>query len=186
MDIGKEKDRPSASMYTAINHKTERKKTMSEETINTAEETALAQAAPVGITTFADTLMQDVTEQGYWASFPVETMDDKKKLFAARNDNELLRDHMGEVIDLVNIVIDTQVINDVNFGPRSVACVHLIAEDGTIYQSTSTGVVNKACDLISNFGMPDTWNGPLSVVCKETTTAKGYRYKYLGLAEVLE
>lgn len=147
------------------------------------EETALAQSRPMQITTFADNLMQDVTEQGYWASFPVESMDDKKRLFAARNDNELLRDHMGEVIKLVDIVLDTQVINDVQFGARSVGCVHLIADDGTVYQSTSTGVVNKACDIISNFGMPDTWGGPLEVECKETTTQRGYRYKYLAVVD---
>lgn len=133
------------------------------------------------IVSFADTLMQEVTEQGYWASFPVETMEEKKVLFSARNDNELLRDHMGEVIPLVGVVLDTQVINDPQFGAKTVPCVHLIAEDGKVYQSASTGVVQKACQIISSFGMPDTWGEPIEVVCKETTTNAGFRYKYLAV-----
>ena len=47
-------------------------------------ETALATyGTPGQIASFSDALMTDVTEQGYWASFPVETMEDKKVLFAA-------------------------------------------------------------------------------------------------------
>lgn len=147
-------------------------------------ETALATTAnTVQITSFSDVLMTDVTEQGYWASFPVETMEDKKRLFSARNDNLLLKDHMGEVLPLVGIVLDTQVINDPAVGAKTVPCVHLICEDGNIYQSASTGVVQKACEIISSFGMPDTWGGPLDVACKETTTAKGFRYKFLSVVE---
>lgn len=133
------------------------------------------------VTTFAENLMRDVSEQGYWASFEVSTMEEKKVLFAARNDNELLRDHMGEVIPLVGIVLDTRSINDIQYGIRNVPCVHLIAEDGKVYQSTSQGVVEKACEIISSFGMPDTWGGAIEVVCKETTTNAGFRYKYLSV-----
>lgn len=146
------------------------------------EETAIAPINTTGtIVSFSDTLMQDVTEQGYWASFPVSTMEDKKVLYSARNDNELLKDHMGEVLPLVGIVIDTQVINDPTVGAKTVPCVHLICEDGKVYQSSSSGVVRSACEIISSFGMPDTWGEALGVACKETTTAKGFRFKYLAV-----
>lgn len=135
------------------------------------------------IQSFADVLMQDVTEQGYYATFAVETMDDKKVLYAARNDNELLRDHMGEVIEVVQFVIDTQKISDPEVGAKTVPCVHIIAEDGTCYQSASTGVVDSVCKIISTFGMPDTWGAPLRVACKETTTNNGFRYKYLQVLQ---
>ena len=131
---------------------------------------------------FADLLMCDVTEKGYWASFPVETMEDKKALYAAKNDNEMLKNHMGEVIQLVGLVIDTQMINDPQVGARKVPCVHLIDVDGVAYQSASSGVVNSACDIMATFGLPETWgNEPLNVVCKETPTNSGYRYKYLAV-----
>ena len=151
-----------------------------EETMNEVVESV--EIAPIQsgqIVTFADNLMSDVTEQGYWASFPVVTMDDKKRLYMARNDNLLLKDYMGVSIELVDVVIDTQVINDPNFGAKKVPCVHLIAKDGKVYQSASSGVVNTACDIISTFGMPDSWGEPLEVVCKETDTKNGFRYKYL-------
>lgn len=157
---------------------------MSEDMVyETTEEMAIAPVSePVGaIVSFSDTLMQDVTEQGYWASFPVSTMEDKKVLYSARNDNELLKDYMGVVLQLVGLVIDTQVINDPTVGAKTVPCVHLITESGTVYQSASGGVVRSACEIISSFGMPETWGEPLDVVCKETSTAKGYRFKYLAV-----
>ena len=153
---------------------------MTEEIIQ--EETAIVAQSNNQIMSFADTLMTDVTEQGYWASFPVVTMEDKKILYSARNDNELLRDHMGEEIDLAGIVLDTQVINDATVGAKTVPCVHLIATNGKVYQSASSGVVNSACDIISNFGTPDTWGDEtVTVVCKETTTNNGFRYKFLAV-----
>lgn len=138
--------------------------------------------APTGITSFSDVLMQDVTEQGYWASFKVETMEDKKRLYSARNDNLLLKDFMGVVIEVKDIVLDTQTVNDANFGAKTVPCCHIVSIDGNTYQSLSSGVVRSACDLMSSFGMPETWDEPLQVVCKETDTNQGYRYKYLALA----
>lgn len=133
------------------------------------------------ITSFADVLMTDVTEQGYWASFPVETMDDKKTLYAARNDNKMLRDFEGDSIEVAAFVLDTVQINDPEVGLKRVPAAHIISTDGIAYQSAATGVVNSVCDIISNFGLPDTWDEPLSVVVKETTTRNGFRYKYLSV-----
>ena len=146
------------------------------------EETAIATTNDQNaVMTFSDALMQDVCEQGYWASFDVQTMEDKKVLFSAREDNLLLKDFMGVVIPLVGVVIDTVEVNGEN-GLRAVPCVHLIAEDGKVYQSARNGVLKTTCKLISSFGNPSTWTEPLDVVCKETTTAKGFRYKFLSLA----
>lgn len=153
-----------------------------EDYVYETEETAITATAndQNAMMTFSDALMQDVCEQGYWASFPVETMEDRKVLFSAREDNLLLKDHMGEVIPLVGVVIDTVEVNGES-GLKSIPCVHLIAEDGNVYQSVSSGVLKTTCKLISSFGNPSTWTEPIDVVCKETTTAKGFRYKYLGI-----
>lgn len=154
---------------------------MTETALATTNETTELATSDHGITSFADLLMQDVSERGYWASFPVETMEDKKRLYAARNDNILLRDHMGDEIEVQDIVLDVQQVNDANVGAKNVPCCHLVATDGKVYQSLSTGVVNKACEILSTFGTPDTWTEPLTVVCKETTTSNGFRYKYLAV-----
>ena len=145
------------------------------ETTYTEEITAIEVATPQSMTTYTDTVMSDVSEQGYWASFPVETMDDKKRLYKARNANELLREHMGEVIPCVGFVFDAQTISDAQYGARKVPCVHIISQDGTVYQSTSSGVVDKATEIISTFGMPETWGGPIEIACKETYTKNGFR-----------
>lgn len=128
---------------------------------------------------FADNIMLDVKEQGYYATFAVESMADKKKLFAARNANELLREHMGEDIDVENFVIDTQQINDAETGAKTIPCVHILGADGKVYQSGSTGVIKSVFDIISSFGLPDTWDEVITVRCVETNTAQGYRYKQL-------
>ena len=139
--------------------------------------------APAGETkSFMDQILIEAKEAGYFATFAVETMEDKKALYQARNNNELLRNHMGEVINAVHFVIDSQKVNDAEFGVKIVPCLHIIDEDGKVYQSSSTGVVDSACKLLSTFGLPDTWGEPLAVVCKETITASGFRYKYLELA----
>ena len=144
------------------------------------ETTAIATTSTNQIMSFADTLMVDVTEQGYWASFPVETMEDKKVLYAARNDNIMLREFTGDKIEVAGFVLDTVQINDPEAGMKRVPAAHIIATDGKVYQSAATGVVNSVCDIISNFGTPDTWDEPLCVVVKETTTRNGFRYKYLA------
>ena len=150
--------------------------------VNATETTAIATAnTQTGMAvSFMSNLMADVAEQGYWASFEVNTMEEKKVLYAARHDNLMLKDHMGEIIELAGIVLDTQTINDPTVGAKIVPCVHLIATDGKVYQSASGGVVNSACDIISDFGLPETWGDePVSVACKEITTNSGNRYKYL-------
>lgn len=146
------------------------------ETTETAIQTTTNQQQ---ITSFADTLFVDVTEQGYWASFPVETMEDKKILYSARNDNIMLRDFDGDKIEVAGFVLDTVQINDPEVGLKRVPAAHIIAADGKVYQSAATGIVNSVCDIISNFGTPDTWTEPVFVSVKETTTRNGFRYKYL-------
>ena len=143
------------------------------------EDVALAPVQQKAIASFSDTLMSDVTEQGYWASFPVVTMDDKKKLYIAKNDNELLKDYMGIDLELVDLVFDIRQISDPQMGAKNVPCVHLICNDDKAYQSTSSGVVNFACEIVATFGMPDTWDAPIKFRCEETNTNSGYRYKFL-------
>lgn len=152
-------------------------------TFDTAEvmEIQVANEAGTGVASFKDDIMSDVREQGYYATFAVETMDDKKLLYRARNDNEMLKDVGENVIKLVGLVLDTAQINDEQVGAKTVPTVHLIDESGRVYQSSSSGVVTSAIKIISSFGMPETWDEPLQVVCKETTTAKGFRYKYLSV-----
>lgn len=153
---------------------------MTEEIMEIQTATGVELGAP-SMTSFRDDLMTDVREQGYWASFAVETMEDKKNLYRARNDNELLKDLGDTPITLVGVVFDVTQVNDPDVGAKTLPCVHLIDQTGRVYQSSSSGVVNSACDIISSFGLPDTWDEPLQVVCRETNTAKGYRYKYLSV-----
>ena len=151
-------------------------------TENTAIE--IASTNPEGIVSFSDQILIDAKEAGYFATFAVETREDKKSLYRARNNNELLRDHMGEVIEAVHFVIDSQKINDQEYGVRTVPCVHIIDANGYVYQSSSTGVVNSVIKFLETFGSPDTWEGePLKIVCKETMTNAGNRYKFLDLVE---
>lgn len=146
------------------------------------QETALATTDGATLS-FTDSILVEAKEAGYFSTFKVETMEDKKRLYSARNSNELLRDHMGEVINAVDFVIDSQTINDTEYGAKIVPCLHIIDKDGVAYQSASSGVVKTACDILSTFGMPDTWGGALPIVCKETTTNNGFRYKYLDVTD---
>ena len=118
---------------------------------------------------------------GYYATFPTEDLASRKRLLAAtRGDVKLLRDFMGAEIEVADLVFEQTKVTDDEGLPLLTVGVVIIDTDGVAYKSTSNGVVESAGKLIEMLGTPDTWGGEsVVVICKETTTARGRRYKYL-------
>ena len=153
--------------------------------IETVEQnsTAIAPVQPTDISGYQNAIMADVSEQGYYSTFKVETMADKKKLYRAKSDAKMLRDFMGVAIEVADFILAPQTINDADTGAKTVVAAYIVATDGVTYQSASTGVVKSVCTILSDFGNPSTWDEPLFVECKETYTAQGFRYKFLTVVE---
>lgn len=147
-----------------------------------AEETAITATNGFTMTSYAQNLMNEVREKGYYATFPVETMDDKKKLFHAKNDNIMVSTlPIGSKIDVEDFVIDAVQINNPSGGLDTVPAVHIITPEGNVYQSASSGIVKSVCDIIASFGEPSTWDSTLTVIVKEIQTRNGFRYKFLDV-----
>lgn len=148
-----------------------------------SEETAIAttNATVPAVTGFADAITTHVSEDGYFATFSTEDMAGRRKLFSATQSAKLLRDFMNTPLDIVDIVFAPTTITDEEGFAQNVMGVYLIDADGTSYVSSSQGVCKTAAAMLAQLGEPSGWGGPLTVMCTETNTARGRRYKSLAL-----
>lgn len=133
------------------------------------------------VNAFADGIMRKVSEQGYFATFDTEAMSGRKKLYKATNAASLLRDFMNTPIQAVGFVFSPTTVTTETGETDTVVGGYIIDKDGNAYVSSSGGVCKSILQIISQFGDPETWDEPLTVVCKETNTAKGRRYKFLDV-----
>lgn len=136
---------------------------------------------PIEADGFFGRIAKQVSEDGYFASFPVETMAQKKRLYSATGASNLLRQYLDTPIELADIVFAPTTVSDETGEARSVMGVFLIDAEGESYVSSSVGVIKSAASILAQFGEPSTWDEPLVVVCKETTTSKGRRFKFLDV-----
>lgn len=148
-----------------------------------ADEIVKAETAGIShVNGFADGITEQVNEQGFFATFSTADMAGRRKLYNATQNAKLLRDFMGTPITISDVVFAPSTVTDEEGFSQTVAGVYLIGTDGTAYLSTSQGVCKSAMTLLSQLGMPDTWGDePVTVICQETNTARGRRYKSLAL-----
>ena len=130
---------------------------------------------------FADGITQAVSDYGYFATFSTEDMAGRKKLFGATQSAELLRNYMNTPLDVTDIVFAPTSITDDEGFSSTVMGVYLIDAEGRSFVSSSQGVCKSAATVLAQLGKPEDWGGPLTMMCVETNTAKGRRYKSLKL-----
>lgn len=122
-----------------------------------------------------------------FCSFPIESAEDKVKLFNMTTDpDKALGDCIGDVIAVTDVYVEVvdltpkddngKPIGEPQQAPRTI----LIAEDGTSYACVSTGIYNSLCRLIGIFGMP-TWKVPIKLKVKQISKGKN---RILSLALV--
>lgn len=147
------------------------------------EETAIAtaDAMPLNLNGVLNAIVSKVATEGVYTTFAIESRDDQKRLFNSRQDCKLLRDFAQTPLKIVDMVFAPSTITDEAGNEKTMLGVYLLDQEGNSYLSTSNGVVKSAVDIITAFGEPSTWNEPLTVVCKETNTAKGRRFKFLAV-----
>lgn len=132
--------------------------------------------------TFADRIINQVREAGFYATFDTSERSGQVKLYKATNASKLLREYMETPLAIVDFVFTPTAVTTETGETEQVMGVYLVDADGTTYVSSSNGVIRSAIQIISMLGEPATWGEPLKVVCRESNTAKGRRYKYLDLA----
>ena len=131
--------------------------------------------------TFSERIVQHVREEGFFSTFPTDNLEGQKMLYKATNASKLLRDFMETPLAITAFVFSPTTVTTEVGDVEQVMGVYLIDSAGTAYVSSSNGVIRSAMNIMSMFGDPQGWSEPLTVVCRETNTAKGRRYKFLDV-----
>lgn len=131
--------------------------------------------------TFSERIVQHVREEGFFSTFPTDNLEGQKLLYKATNASKLLRDFMETPLAITAFVFSPTTVTTEVGDVEQVMGVYLIDSAGTAYVSSSNGVIRSAMNIMSMFGDPEGWHEPLTVVCRETNTAKGRRFKFLDV-----
>ena len=130
---------------------------------------------------FSERIIQHVREEGFFSTFPTDNLEGQKLLYKATNASKLLRDFMETPLAITALVFSPTTVTTEVGDVEQVMGVYLIDSAGTAYVSSSNGVIRSAMNIMSMFGDPQGWSEPLTVVCRETNTAKGRRFKFLDV-----
>lgn len=114
-----------------------------------------------------------------YASTSAESFDEKLKLLAAIADAESLVDHLGEIIEVQDIIIQPIELEDMATHEMvKTNRIVLITPDGDAYASVSNGIETAVKNLFAVFGKPSWYPAiPLSAVKKRGR--KGFEFTTL-------
>lgn len=129
-------------------------------------------------------IIGEMQETGFFSTVDASTTEGKKTLFKALNESVPLREHVGEVLSLKNIIIQEAEVTTEEGDTVTQPRTSLIVEDGTVYAATSNGIFSSIRNIINIFGLPSTWDGPLKVLVEEKATRRNSMYRYLTLSLV--
>jgi hypothetical protein len=100
----------------------------------------------------------------------------------AMSDAGSIRDHIGAVLEVENILLHDVVIEGESGEDIPAVRAVLIDSKGQGYAAVSNGVISSLQTLMALCG-PGPWTPPLKVVPREVKTRKGYRTLRLKLVE---
>lgn len=131
-------------------------------------------------TNFQDTL----DESGVFTTVKGTDIDAKKRVFVAVNDAEPLSDHLGETLDVVDIVAHkVEVANEESGEIGEATRVVLLTSDDKALASVSVGIQGAVRNILAFLGDPSTWDGAVKLIPVERKGRRGYRYMSLMLAK---
>lgn len=142
----------------------------------------LAPGEGTSLTKTLDNVVKTVTDQGFYSTFDTDNMEGKKKVFKATNAAFLLRDYVETPIACVDMVFSPSEVITEDGEAKTVLAGYLVDNEGNVYMSSSQGVIKSMVRMLDQFGHPSTWGEPVEVICRETNTNRGRRYKFLDIA----
>lgn len=129
---------------------------------------------------FQDTL----DTSGVFTTVKGTDIEAKKTVFTAVNDAEPLSDHLGEILDVVDIVAHkVEVANEETGEIDEATRVVLLTADGKALASVSVGIQGAVRNILAFLGEPSTWDGAVKLVPVERKGRRGFRYMSLMLAK---
>lgn len=129
---------------------------------------------------FQDTL----DASGVFTTVKGTDIEAKKTVFSAVNDAEPLSDHLGETLDVVDIVAHkVEVANEESGEIGEATRVVLLTADGKALASVSVGIQGAVRNILAFLGEPSTWDGAVKLIPVERKGRRGFRYMSLMLAK---
>ncbi|MGN8821450.1 hypothetical protein ACTNC1_11285 [Atopobiaceae bacterium HCP3S3_A4] len=142
-------------------------------------------------TTTFDVVPAETTANAFDAVKVYSTFDatdhaGKPAVFAAISDTEQLADHLDEIFNLENFVIQEVDYADedgvMQHGMRAVLLGTSDSGDKVAYAALSDGITRSLKNIISIIGHPSTWPTPVPVMASEKRSRNGFRFMTLRLA----
>lgn len=104
----------------------------------------------------------------------------KKTLFNATSNPQKITSMIGKTIDLLHFYVEIiQVVSEQSGEIVNVPRVVLIDAKGNGYQGVSIGLYNALKRIVSMFGMPETWEAPLTVEVQQIEVKNGRTFNLL-------
>lgn len=117
--------------------------------------------------------------KGFCSMVAVDTKA-KKTLFNATSNPAKISSMIGKTIDLLHFYVEIiQVVSEQTGEIVNVPRVVLIDKSGNGYQGVSIGLYNALKRIVSMFGMPETWNEPLTVEVQQIEVKNGRTFNLL-------
>lgn len=105
----------------------------------------------------------------------------RKLVAAALTSSSPIDEHLGETIDLVNVIVMPVELADdqgtINTAPR----VILIDKDSNAYHATSVGLLSAIRNLFATLGEPATWPEALPVKVVQQKGRNGFKFFTINL-----
>lgn len=104
-----------------------------------------------------------------------KTDAERAELFNALSAKSInISEMIGKVIRLSNVVFQGRNFTEEDTGEyRKAMRVIFIDDEGGVYHSYSTGVLNSVKTFLSVYGTPDTWDKPIPVTVERVTLKSG-------------
>ena len=117
--------------------------------------------------------------KGFCSMVAVDTKA-KKTLFNATSNPNKISSMIGKQISLLHFYVEIiQVVSEQTGEIVNVPRVVLIDSKGNGYQGVSIGLYNAIKRIVSMFGMPETWDEPLTVEVQQIELKNGRTFNLL-------
>ena len=122
------------------------------------------------------TMMESSIFGGCYCSLPMNTDEEKKKIFNATNRADAsLRECINMPIEMMGLYIEPIEFEAKDDDGRPYIAdgeIYIFDKDGKSYGCCSMGAYNSIKRIVSMYGLPDTWDKPITIVPGLVTSGK--------------
>jgi len=119
---------------------------------------------------------------GVFSTFKGEDFKTRVAVYQALTDAEPVADHVGETIQLANVVAQAVEVADETGAVNETVRVILVDDKGKSYAALSDGLFRSIRNIFGILGEPQQWGQPLPVKVLEEKSRKGFRFFTLKIA----